>query len=64
VFALILRFFRHRTTYGQTVAIDDYRLPHFDPLLQLRLLELNTDPVLQLVDGPLGFALPKKANRR
>src|ERR1700722_9103032 len=27
-----------------------YRLPHFDPLLQLRLLELNSDPLLQLVN--------------
>src|SRR5260370_12858361 len=26
------------------------RLPHFDPLLQLRLLELNADTFLQLVD--------------
>ncbi len=27
-----------------------YRLPYFDPLLQLRLLELNADTVLQLID--------------
>jgi hypothetical protein len=27
-----------------------YRFPHFDPLLQLRLLELNPDAVLQLVN--------------
>src|SRR5436305_14890899 len=32
-----------------------YRLPHFDPLLQLRLLELNPDTLLQLVDLAKGI---------
>ena len=32
-----------------------YRLPHFDPLLQLRLLELNPDTLLQLVDLSKGI---------
>ncbi len=32
-----------------------YRFPHFDPLLQLRLLKLNPDAVLQLVDVPKGI---------
>jgi hypothetical protein len=30
-------------------------LPHFDPLLQLRLLERNPDAVLQLVDLTMGI---------
>src|SRR5258708_28006716 len=29
-----------------------HRLPHFDPLLQLRLLQLNSDPLLQFVHVP------------
>src|SRR5438552_18392018 len=32
-----------------------YRLPHFDPLLQLRLLELNSDTLLPLVDLSKGI---------
>ena len=31
------------------------RLPHFDPLLQLRLLQLNSNPLLQLVNVVKGI---------
>ena len=32
-----------------------HRLPHLDPLLQLRLLQLHADPLLQLVDVAEGI---------
>src|SRR2546429_573394 len=38
-----------------TRCLEVYRLPRFDPLLQLRLLELNPDTLLQLVDLSKGI---------